>query len=307
MSNNSNSLIHLLFAMLLVLSGCCCGDNVDCDKCPEHIDCLVVPPDNPPVSTVLLPSNIKMLKFRGDLAEINFRLDDDWQLDTFWLTETWTSVDGTSYGPQDSVIAQKVLHATNWIEEITYTVPPSKVQYYSTITLTGYVRDNKGQQASASVFINVLPDLGTGEPYDTTVYSGCNDTIYSILTGQNYNFYFLGRTNKETNPLNFDLGESSSGSFQAILTTPNQPGIDSTIVMTNSLAFNYDSLTWTTTWQAYVTSNQIDDRSQPLSVGDIVIVKRATASQFAILRICELFPGPGTAWIRFEYKYTHEF
>ncbi len=295
--------IFLPFILVVIMFGGCCKD---CDKCPEN--CPFDPPaDTAPTIVVLMPPSLQALNFRNDVVTITLRLDDDWALDSFWLKETWTSVTGQDYVKVNSLVSSRILSGTNWIEQITYTVPGPLIQDYSTITLTGCASDNKGQTTCKSVTINVLPEPGSALPYEVQSYSGCEDTIFSVLTGGNFNYSFLMRSNSNGLAQSLkDIGEASVvPSFSAVLETPNQLGSDSTIVMTSQAVFNYDSLTWQTAWEAYVTSNQIGAKSQPLQAGDIVIIKMVTIPQFAIMRICKTFNAQ-SAGIVFDYKYTYE-
>lgn len=302
MRSGFNRYLFIFLAIVLVIGGCC----KDCEKCPENCP-IEIPDDTVPTIVVLQPSSLQTLNFRGDEVNVNFRLDDDWALDTFWLEETWISVTGTEYQKINYVVSERVLSGTNWIEQIQYTLPTNQIQDYSTIRLCGFVRDNKGHEASKCVYINVLPEPGTTPPYEIQEYTGCQDTIYSILTGNNFNYWFLGRTNTPSSPSLYDIGEAStSPNFTAVLNTPNQPGVDSTIVMTSAAVFNYDSLTWKTTWEAFVTSNRIGAQSEPLKAGDIVIIKMITPPHYGIMRICEVFNNGQNAGIVFDYKYTWE-
>lgn len=303
MRTQLQSSVNLFFGLLLILGGCCCGDNVDCEKCPDHADC-VIPADYSPTIVVLNPSSMQTLNFRDDVVQLSFRLDDDWQLDSFWLKETWVTVTGTEYVKFGEVSNEKVLSGTNFIQNISYTVPDSQIQSYSKIKLTGYVRDNKGQVASKTICVNVLPEPGMDDPpYDIQDEPGCNHQIHSILSGTKYNYWFYGVTNEPTSSLMYDVGEASvSPNFTAILETPNQPGVDSTIVMVDAATFNYDSLTWKTTWEAFVTSNKIGAKSESLMPGDIVIVKLISPPHYAVMRICDTKNNV----ISFEYKFSHD-
>ena len=291
-----NRLLLFAFVVSLVFSSC--------DKEPV----IVVPPDSNPIITLLTPSQGYSLNFRGQSIPITFRLDDNEQLNEYWVTETWVSAVGTEYY-SGTYTANTVISGTNAIRSFSYTVPLTTIQDYTTITLTGYVKDNKGKVASAKVKISVLPEQGTASPHVVQAYNDL-DSIYSVLTGSGYYFSFVTKTNQPTSPGLYDIGEVSVGptpGFTAILKAPNQPTVDSVFAITNASMFNYDELTWQTTWQAYVTSNRLYKVTPPLSVGDIVIMKMVTPGQFAIIKIVAIWDnsvGNG-ARIIFSYKYTH--
>ncbi|MCB9233145.1 MAG: hypothetical protein H6581_15925 [Bacteroidia bacterium] len=288
-------------ALLLTWTGCC----PDCDDPSE------IPVDSDPQITLMSPSEAYTLAYRGQSVDITFRLDDNEQLAAFWVEETWTSVYGTPY----NIIGQtwygpQAISGRTFPKQITYTVPTTLIQDYTTITLTAYVQDNKTKVAATSFKINVLPDSASGSTaYEITDYAADPDTkdadtIFTVLKGSKYYFSFITRSNNPTAAGNRDIGEVSiNPTFSGMLNTPNQPGKDSTLVVTNASKFNYDLATYETIWQAYVTSNQIGDQTSGLKAGDIVIVKMVTKPHFAVMRILEKNNTGG--FLKFEYKYTH--
>lgn len=301
----SSSFNHLFFAFaavfLLTWMGCC----PDCPPDPGEL-----PPDSDPQITLLEPSEAYTLAYRGESVQITFRLDDNEQLSSFWVEETWTSVNGTPYSVIDQVVfGPQAISGNSFPQQFTYTVPTSVIQDYTTVTLTAYVQDNKSKVASTQFRINVLPDSTSGTAflftdYDVDDVTNHADTIYSVLKGSKYYFSFITRSNTPSSPGNYDIGEvSPNPTFAGILSTPNQPGKDSTMVVTDASMFNYDLATYETIWQAYVTSNQIGDKTSALKAGDIVIVKMVTLPHFAVMRILEKNNVNG--FLKFEYKYTH--
>ncbi|MEM7040960.1 MAG: hypothetical protein AAF570_28610, partial [Bacteroidota bacterium] len=86
--------------------------------------------------------------------------------------------------------------------------------------------------------------------------------------------------------------------------------LDSVLVSTNTSMFNFDELTYETMWEAYVTSNKIGAQTEPLGVGDVVILKMPNLPHFAAIHIKEKdFNEPGVGacgCLVFDYKYSYE-
>jgi hypothetical protein len=179
---------------------------------------------------------------------------------------------------------------------------------YSTIEISAYATDNKGKVAKDIFKINVIPDKDdTTTDYEMQAYS--DDTLWSVTTGDNYVFDLIGHRvgNSQNLPLpNQYIREASTPpAISWILVSPIQAAMDSTIVTTDDQHFNYDEATYETTWQAFVTSSRIGNRSDPLSQGDIVILKMPVLPHFAILRVNSTEGAAGCGCMRFDYKYSY--
>ena len=285
-------------ALLVSLSALLLWTGCNTDNPP------IIPDDSDPTVTLISPTRSYDLAYRGDDVSVTFRLDDNESLRSYWVQETWTSVLGTVYHKDHAVLlGPEDVSGNHFALTVDYTVPITIVQDYTTITLDVYATDNKDKVAMSTFEISVLPEPGTTSDFKIQEYEEC-DTIYSQLTGSNFYFSLINRSNVVDIAADRDLGEASTTGFDAVLEAPNQGGVDSVFVVTNAGDFNYDELTWETTWQAFVTSNNIGMTTPPLSAGDIVILKMFNAPHFAVLRIKEIQSLGGL--IIFQYKYTFE-
>ena len=281
-----------------------------CD--PDRNDNPEDPPiDSDPQVTLISPANGYALAKRGETVSIVFEIHDNELLTTWDATEKWTSVSGVVYQPEVAIPAQLAAISTNnSLRTINYTVPsdPNAIQIYTTIEITAYATDNKGKVAKGKFRINVIPDINDTTAFEFTEYTG--DTIFSVTTGHDYAFDLINRVsgNNQTMPLpNQYIRESSTPpAITWELTTPIQGSLDSTIVTTDATRFNYDELTYETTWQAFVTSNRIGRKSDPLSPGDIVILKMPTAPHYAVIRVNTTEGVLGCGCMTFDYKYSHQ-
>lgn len=270
-------------------------------------------PDDPPIDsdpqvTLLSPANGYALARKGDVVTIQFEIHDNELLTTWEATEKWTSVAGTVYHPESRITNQyATLSTNNAVRTISYQVPNSGIQVYTTIDIYAYATDNKGKVAKGKFRINVIPSDDDSTMYDFTSYTG--DTIYSVLTGDDYAFDLINRTtgNNQNMPItNMYIREASSGtSISWEFTSPIQSALDSIIVTTDASRFNFDELTYETTWQAFVTSNRIGAKSDPLSPGDVVILKLPTLPHFAVFNVKTTEGIGGCGCMTFDYKYSH--
>lgn len=272
-------------------------------------------PDDPPIDsdpqvTLISPANGYALAKKGETVQVVFEIHDNELLTTWEAKEKWTSVSGIVYYPETRIQGQYAAISTNnTLRTINYTVPNSpNIQIYSTIEITAYATDNKGKIAKGKFRINVVPDVNDTTAYLFTAYTG--DTLYSVTTGHDYAFDFINNRSGDNQNMpiyNQYIREASTPpTISWILTTPIQASLDSTIVTTNSSRFNYDDLTYETTWQAFVTSNRIGMKSDPLAPGDIVILKMPTAPMYAVLRVNTTEGVSGCGCMTFDYKYFYQ-
>lgn len=297
------SFFYTAFALVAVLfySGC------DPDRGDEPDD---PPIDSNPQVTLLSPANGYALAHKGETVQIQFEIHDNELLTTWEAKERWTSVTGVEYYPETRVTGEfATISTNNQIRTISYTVPTgTAIQIYTTIEITAYATDNKGKVAKGKFRINVIPDVNDDTLYEIQSYD--NDSIFSVLTGHDYAFDLINRMtgdNQNMSLPNMYIREASSGSnITWEFTSPIQAALDSTIVTTDATRFNFDDLTYETTWQAFVTSNRIGRRSDPLSPGDIFILKLPTLPHFAIFRVVSTEGIGGCGCMAFDYKYSYE-
>lgn len=296
------SFLFTAFVALVLLSGCDPDRNID----PQD-----PPIDSDPQVTLISPANGYALAHKGETVQIQFEIHDNELLTTWEAKERWISVTGVEYMAETQIPTQfSAISTNNSVRTINYTVPNTpSVQVYTTIEIIAYATDNKGKVAKGKFRINVIPNVGDPSLYEFTEYTGPDgDTIFSILTGRDYCYDLIGHTSgtNQTMPLpNMYLREASVGTtISWILTSPIQSGVDSILVTTNESRFNFDELTYETTWQAFVTSNRIGMKTDPLSAGDVVILKLPTLPHFAVLRIVETNAAPCGCML-FDYKYSH--
>jgi hypothetical protein len=272
-------------------------------------------PDDPPIDsnpqvTLISPANGYALARKGETVQIQFEIHDNELLTTWEAKEKWTSVTGVVYNPETRISGEYATISTNnEIRTISYTVPTgTAIQVYTTIEITAYATDNKGKVAKGKFRINVIPDVNDVTQYQIQSYWG--DTIYSVLTGHDYAFDLVNRVTGDNQNMalpNMYIREASVGStITWEFTSPIQGGLDSTIVTTDATRFNFDDLTYETTWQAFVTSNRIGNRSEPLSPGDVMILKLPTLPHFAIFRVVSTEGIGGCGCMQFDYKYSYQ-
>jgi hypothetical protein len=297
------SFFFTAFALVAVvfLTGCDPDRNVE----PED-----PPIDSNPQVTLISPANGYALAHKGETVQIQFEIHDNELLTTWEAKEKWTSVTGVVYNQETRILGEfATISTNNQIRTINYTVPTGPgIQVYTTIQICAYATDNKGKVAKACFKINVIPDVNDPTLYEFTSYP--DNTIYSILTGHDYTFDLIGRTtgDNQTMPLpNMYLREASTGvNITWQFTSPIQASLDSTLVTTNDTRFNYEDLTYETTWQAYVTSNRIGRKTDPLSPGDIFILKLPTLPHFAVFKVVTTEGVTGCGCMTFDYKYSHQ-
>jgi hypothetical protein len=293
------SFLFTAFVALVLLSGCDPDRNID----PQD-----PPIDSDPQVTLISPANGYALAHRGDVVQIQFEIHDNELLTTWEAKEKWTSVTNTVYYPETRIQGQfATISTNNSVRTISYQVPTSGIQVYTTIYIYAYATDNKGKVAMGKFKINVIPDVNDTTAYQIQEYA--NNTLYSVLTGHDYAYDLINDSsgNNQTMSIpNMYIREASIGTnISWILTSPIQSGQDSVIVTTNASRFNYDDLTYETTWQAFVTSNRIGTKSDPLVPGDVVILKMPTLPHFAILRVVSTEGVTGCGCMTFDYKYTY--
>ena len=283
---NRLSFFFTALVALVLLSGC----NPDRNLNPQE-----PPIDSDPQVTLISPANGYALAHKGETVQIQFEIHDNELLTTWEAKEKWVSVTNTTYLAETRIAGQYATVSTNnSIRTINYTVPTTGIQVYTTIFIYAYATDNKGKVAMGKFKINVIPDANDSTLYDIQSYSGANgDTLYSVLTGHDYTYDLIGHASgsNQTMPLpNMYLREASQGvNISWVLTSPIQSGVDSVIVTTNSSRFNFDDLTYETTWEAFATSNRIGMKSDPLSS------PRATPSRRVSRATLNWRPRPGPA------------
>lgn len=293
---NHKSLVPLFGLFLLILASGCDPDAKDGPDLP--------PEDSDPQVTLIAPSNGYALAKVGETVEITFEIYDKELLTNYDASERWISVSGVEVLAETPIQGQAAVIATNSQERtVSYTVP-SSVQVYTTIEIRAIAQDNKGKRASAIFRINVIPDDNSSTAYMLQSY--VDDSIYSITTGDDYNYDIINRRNGsdlEIAAPNRYLRESSiPPAIDYVLTSPITGGIDSVIVTTNASYFNFEDCTYETIYQAFVTSNRIGKASDNLTVGDVVILKLPNSPHFAVVNVKQAANG----LMVFDYKYSYQ-
>ena len=282
-----------------------------CD--PNGGEVLEDPPvDSDPLVTLLSPSNGYALARRGETVQIQFEIHDNELLTSWEATEKWTSVSGVVYNPETRIPGEyAVISTNNSIRTISYTVPTGNaVQIFTTIEITAYAVDNKGKVATGKFKINVIPDIDDSTAYEIQSYTG--DTVYSVTAGHDYAYDLVGHASGDNAPPAMPTASQyirESSIVPAItweFTSPIWGMADSVLVTTNTSRFNFEDLTYETTWQAFVTSNRIGMKTDPLSPGDIMILKMPTLPHYAIIKVNTTEDMSGCGCMTFDYKYSYE-
>lgn len=300
MKQNRFTELLSVFALVAVLA------LTGCD--PDRNDEPDVPPaDAFPVVTLVSPSTGYALAKKGETVSMEFEIHDNELLAEWDATEKWIAVTGQTVLAETPINGEfSVLSSNSETRTINYMVPQG-VQVYTTIEIRAKVKDNKGQSAMALFKINVIPEVDTTTAYEIQEYQG--DTIWSITTGDNYNYDIINRMagdDAEIAGPNRYLRESSMPpAIEYKLRSPIWNTTDSVLVTTNTGLFNFDELTYETMWEAYVTSNRIGDETDMLNVGDVVILKMPNLPHYAAFVIRERNPG-GCGCLVFDYKYSYE-
>lgn len=300
MMHRKNSLVSQVLALVALLSFTACD--------PEKDDIKTDPPvDGNPQVTLLSPASGYALARKGETVTIKFEIHDNELLNQWEATESWKSVSGVTYQPETRIAGQfAAISTTNAIRTISYTVPNTPaLQVYTTITVSAYATDNKGKRAVGKFRINVIPDDNSSTNYAIQSYAG--DTVWSITTGTNYAFDLINRRYGDNTTLpvpNQYIREASvPPAIDFVFTSPIWGSTDSVLVTTNASMFNFDELTYETMWEAYVTSNRIGRKTDPLTVGDVIILKMPNLPHFAAIRVNGLSVADGR--MTFDYKYSY--
>ncbi len=297
MDNFRKSLLVPVLSLfvVLILAGC------DPDK--DNVN-VTPPEDSDPQVTLISPSTGYTLASVGETVEATFEIHDNELLTNWWATERWESVSGVQVLAESRIPGQDAVIATqNQERVISYTIPQS-VQVYTTIEIRGYAQDNKGKVASAMFRINVIPVSDSTVVYELESYM--DDTIYSITTGDDYNFDLINRQRGNDleipSPNRYIRESSMPPSIDYVLTSPISGGADSVLVTTSSSVFNFEDCTYETIYQAFVTSNRIGPRTDPLSPGDVAILKLPNNPHFAVI----LVKTTGSGLMTFDHKRSYE-
>ncbi len=291
---SSFTLVISLF-LVLILAGC------DPDK--DNVN-MTPPEDSDPQVTLITPSTGLILASIGETVEAIFEIHDNELLTDWWATERWESVSGVEVLPETQIPGQVAVIATQSQERsISYTIPTS-IQVYTTIEIRGYAQDNKGKIATALVRINVIPGSDSTVAYELESY--VDDTVYSITTGDDYNFDLIQRlrgNDGEIAPANRYIRESSiPPAIDYIITSPISGAVDSVLVTTNTSVFNFEDCTYETIYQAFVTSNRIGSSTDPLGPGDVAILKLPNDPHFAVIMVKKAENG----FMTFDHKRSYE-
>jgi len=284
-----------VLACMLVLTSCD----------PDKDDVNVTPPeDGDPQVTLISPANGYALARTGETVEITFGIYDNELLTDWRATERWVSVSGVEVLPETLIPGEEAVIATQSEERtISYTVDPG-VQVYTTIEIRAYAKDNKGKEAWAKFRINVIPDENSGTAYELASYTG--DSIYSITTGDDYNFDLINRVRGNdlelTNPNRYIRETSVPPAIDYILSSPISGAADSILVTTNTGLFNYEECSYETIFQAFVTSNRIGRQTDPLKAGDVAILKLPNNPHFAVIKVNSVANG----LMIFDFKRSYQ-
>lgn len=297
MDNLRKSLLVPVLSLfvVLILAGC------DPDK--DNVN-VTPPDDSDPQVTLIAPSTGYILASVGETVEGTFEIHDNELLTNWWATERWESVSGVEVLPETQITGQEAVIATQNEERVvSYTIPQS-IQVYTTIEIRGYAQDNKGKVASAMFRINVIPMSDSTVVYELETYM--DDTIYSITTGDDYNYDLIlrqrGNDLEIPSPNRYIRESSIPPAIDYVLTSPISGAADSVLVTTNTSVFNYEACTYETIYQAFVTSNRIGRRTDPLSSGDVAILKLPNNPHFAVIHVKET----GNGRMIFDHKRSYE-
>lgn len=300
MMHRKNSLVSQVLALVALLSFTACD--------PEKDDIKTTPPvDGNPQVTLLSPASGYALARKGETVTIKFEIHDNELLNQWEATESWKSVSGVTYQSETRITGQfAALSTTNAIRTISYTVPNTPaLQVYTTITICAYATDNKGKRAVGKFRINVIPDDNSSTNYAIQSYSG--DTVWSVTTGADYAFDLINRRHGDNTtmpvPNQYIREASVPPAIDFVFTSPIWGSTDSVLVTTNASMFNFDELTYETMWEAYVTSNRIGRKTDPLSPGDVIILKMPNLPHFAAIRVNGTSVADGR--MTFDYKYSY--
>ncbi|MEL6842493.1 MAG: hypothetical protein AAFP02_04710 [Bacteroidota bacterium] len=299
-------LISPLLLAVLILGFSACKQEVE----PP------LPADQDPAISLLAPSSNTFLREAGEDFTLSLQLYDNEALKLLRVV-------GRVYSETDSVVGDDFIvtdidiAGTNLNYDLSLTAP--NLPGYYKIRYSIYAIDSKGAEASAIVWLTVLPEPINPAPFQVLSYQG--DFIFNRLLGIGYGFNF---TNRETlpnpmnqNPLELDISEVSAslGAWEPVLESPNNAffGQDSVFVITDETRFNYNEATYETISQAFFSDPLPSPQTPPLKVGDIVVVRltKAPQPQFAVMKVTELeFDGGGAGNPRdklfFDYLVTSQ-
>lgn len=299
---NSEKLLRyfasLALVLALVVTGCKDGDDPTNEP----------PVDTPPQITITEPTNGLALLQVGQSLSIHYQLFDNQLLNTYYVSTRIISVNGVEVQADTEFPGSRQALSTTSAERVfSYTVP--NVQVFTTIEIRGHAIDNKGREAVVLFRVSVVPPSDAGSIYPIQEYTG--DTLWSIYTGHDYYFDLINRRHGDQfeipNAVDRHLQEDSpsgGANFVGVFSSPANFNLDSVLVLTNQTVFNYDSLTYQTIYEAFVTSNQIGTSAgDPIWPGDVILLKLPVVPHFAAIRIKEKNATDG--YFVFDYKYTY--
>lgn len=300
---SSEKILRLFTALALVLALTVAGCRRDDDLTDDE-----PPLDTPPQITITEPTNGLALLEVGESVSIHYDLFDNELLNTYYVSSRIISVNGVEVQADTEIPGTRQALSTTSAERVfTYTVP--NVQVFTTIEIRGHAIDNKNREAVVLFRISVIPPADAGTIYPIQEYTG--DTLWSIYTGHDYYFDLINRRHGDQfeipNTVDRHLQENSpsgGASFIGVFSSPANFNRDSVLVLTNQTVFNYDSLTYQTIYEAFVTSNQIGNSAGgPVWPGDVILLKLPVAPHYAAIRIKEKNANNG--YFVFDYKYTY--
>lgn len=305
-----NYYLALTAGLVMGLSSC---------KPDEDID--PPPVDSAPIISISNPSVPYTLARTGDIVNITFQAHDNELLNLFRITELRKDPSGVTYQAETEIF-QAAVSDIDHEHFLNYEVP-AVPQWYSTIELRGYAVDNKGRTVSVKFAISVIPPAGSGssfavQSYDNDTINPGGDTIwmgYTGLNGGGYNYDIFNHRvgyDSDISLLDRHLTEVSASIVDPVSSfiSPYWQGQDSVLVVTDYSILDFDNLTWETTWQAFMSSNQIGGMAgPPVQPGNIVILKLNTPTiHFAVFKIEGVQTDATVAmnnYVRFNYKYTY--
>jgi hypothetical protein len=290
--------VLLLGASALLITGCKPDDDG-----PD-----LPPVDGNPEISILEPTNGLILAEAGSTVSMSYQMFDNELIASFHATQEVISSSGGSIMTETDLAGTVVtLATTQYNGTVSYTIP-SFYPPYTVIKVRGYVTDNKGKMASALFNINVIPGPSAGSTDSIQVYD-TEVMLYQGNAGLAHNYSLIGHKNGDDATLPVverDLHEVSAagGSFLRQVESPNNFGADSVIVNTDVSRFDYDGLTYQSMQEAFITSNRIGKVSEPLDVGDVILLKLSISAQphYAAIKITSV----GSDNIGFVYKYSYD-
>jgi hypothetical protein len=262
----------------------------------------------------------QLLRRIGSTADIRLRLGDNENLKLLRITESVFDQDSVVLASdvikQDITIEDGGLFVYTYNYSVTGNVAGVNLGDYYRIRLTFYAIDSKGENASTTVDIDILPDPLGPPVFNLRSYTDLILNHPNNLADPRSTFYFIGRS-YPTNERNKDIeivdnrpGPFSGKSFISPANTA--AGFDSLVfVKTGPDKLNYEDCDHRIVRQAYMAAERYYGTLPltDLKVGDIIIIRLTQEfnnpnKHYAIMHIKEFIDTgvPQDDMILFDYK-----